>query len=275
MGKFIRALAALALVTVLAGARAEAAPQPEGDTFAANVNVDIRVIGNPPPGTQVVLEAPNVPKAVYPFNLDNADNSTSDAFVVAGQSTAPVLVQDLGAEGGLQDGGADAVRVRCLSTEGNATCRVLPPGDFQGVGLEYGFPGGQPAGINSSFTFVFGTCDGRAITGEVPTAGNDVLLGTPGPDTINGLGGDDRICGGGGVDTIRGGDGRDRIFGGGGNDRLEGGAKGDTILGAAGADTILGQAGNDALDGGAQSDTCNGGTEQDTGVRCEVRNGIP
>jgi hypothetical protein len=270
MAKIVRALVALVLVTGVASTRADAAPQPEG-AFAQNISIDVRVIGTPPPGAQIVLDVPNQDEQ-YPFLLADAEG-LNDIFIPSFASTAPVVVATVDEE--LQDGDADAVRTRCVSTSGSATCRALPPGDFQGIGIEYGFPGDVISGINAAFTFVFGTCDGRPVTGQNGTAGNDVLVGTPGADTINGHGGDDRICGGGGNDTLRGGDGRDRLIGGTGVDRLEGGTKGDALFGGAGADTLLGLTGNDALDGGAQRDTCNGGTERDSGVRCEVRNGIP
>lgn len=105
-------------------------------------------------------------------------------------------------------------------------------------------------------------CDGRLVTvdlneAEVPTAGNDVILGTGAGETINGLGGKDVICGGGGADTLNGGPGDDRL------------------LGAAGNDTLNGSTGKDVLNGGPNRDTCNGGPQQDTQSACEIRTGIP
>lgn len=87
------------------------------------------------------------------------------------------------------------------------------------------------------------TCDGRAVTvdlslGQVPTAGDDVILGTASADTVNALGGHDVVCGAGGNDTIDGGPGDDRLFGGIGNDTLNGGLGNDRIEGESGADRV-------------------------------------
>ncbi len=106
------------------------------------------------------------------------------------------------------------------------------------------------------------SCDGRAITvdlnqGDSPTAGNDVILGTPGPDTIDGLAGNDRICSGAGGDTVQGGVGLDRLFGQNGADTLKGGADDDTLNGGKGTDTCVGNAGTD------------------TATACEARRSIP
>lgn len=84
-------------------------------------------------------------------------------------------------------------------------------------------------------------CRGQQVTvstalGQVPTEGDDVILGSPGADTINALGGNDVVCGGGGNDNVNGG---------GGNDILDGGAGRDNLLGVAGDDTIVGGAGVD------------------------------
>lgn len=106
------------------------------------------------------------------------------------------------------------------------------------------------------------TCDGRAITvdvgqGQVPTAGNDVILGTDARDTINGLGGNDAICGGLGGDTLTGAGGNDKLFGQEGGDTLNGGANADT------------------LNGGKGTDVCNGNSGSDSQTNCETRTGIP
>ncbi len=112
------------------------------------------------------------------------------------------------------------------------------------------------------------TCRGVAVTvniadGDVPTSGDDVILGTPGDDDIDGLEGDDLICAGGGDDTVRGGEGTDRIFGGNGSDRLLGGPDRDRIYGGAGADTINGQGGWDLIWGGGGGDILRGGYGKD------------
>jgi Tol biopolymer transport system component len=129
-------------------------------------------------------------------------------------------------------------------------------------------------------------CDGQEVTvdlneAETPTAGPDVILGTPVGETINALGGADRVCGGGGPDTINGGDANDRLFGEAGNDRLNGGNQNDnlnggldndrldgntgvdTLNGNDGVDTLNGNDGNDIANGGNQNDTANGGNGND------------
>lgn len=78
-------------------------------------------------------------------------------------------------------------------------------------------------------------CHGKPVTvdlarGERPTAGADVILGTPDNDVIRALGGNDTVCGHGGNDLISGGSGNDWLSGGRGRDRLRGGAGNDTLL---------------------------------------------
>ena len=142
---------------------------------------------------------------------------------------------------------------------------------------------------------VTATCNGLAVTvdiadGDVPTAGDDVILGTPGDDVIVASTGDDTICGEGGDDTINAGpgndwvdagdgadtvfglDGNDTIFGGDGNDQVVAGNNNDTIFGGDGTDTLNGGPGNDTLNGeGARDflfaqggdDSVNGGDGND------------
>lgn len=129
-------------------------------------------------------------------------------------------------------------------------------------------------------------CAGKAPTvdlnsGDSPTNGNDVILGTSGSDVINGLGGNDIICGlggndqisggpgndlvygGGGNDTIRGDDGHDTLHGEGGDDHIDGGEQGDVIGGDGGNDTLQGGGGWDKIYGNAGRDTMHGGTGRD------------
>lgn len=141
-------------------------------------------------------------------------------------------------------------------------------------------------------------CKGLVVTvdlgaGGVPTAGDDVILGTPGADVINGGAGNDTICGGDGDDTIGGGTGRDQAFGQNGKDTIRGGDGADLLEGSIGADRLYGGngtdtlrghgqndrleggVGNDRLEGGPQTDTCLGQTGTDSQSGCEVRSGIP
>ena len=61
------------------------------------------------------------------------------------------------------------------------------------------------------------SCHGRPVTveigsGDSPTSGDDVILGTAGDDVIDGLAGDDVICGQDGSDTIFGSSGNDLVY---------------------------------------------------------------
>lgn len=122
--------------------------------------------------------------------------------------------------------------------------------DYQA--LEKGSCAGQPATVNLGL-------------GQVPTEGNDVIVGTPGDDVIPGFGGDDVICGGGGNDIIWGQAGNDTIYGDDGDDKLRGGDGIDTLLGGDGADDLGGGRDNDRLMGDAGDDVAlRGGTGNDT-----------
>ncbi len=129
-------------------------------------------------------------------------------------------------------------------------------------------------------------CNARTVTvdlskGQVPTNGNDVILGTSASETIDGLDGHDFICGGGGDDIIHGGNGwdwisggdgndiiyaganSDRVFGGGGDDEIYGSWGNDRLYGQGGNDKIYGEQGNDKLYGGSQNDSLDGGPGSD------------
>ena len=111
-------------------------------------------------------------------------------------------------------------------------------------------------------------CNGLAVTvdlnmGQVPTTGNDVILGTPSADIIDARAGNDTICGGGGNDTINAGGGDDVIFGEAGNDVINASAGNDTVHGGAGDDTILAGSGNDLVFGGDGDDVLFGQTGDD------------
>jgi Ca2+-binding RTX toxin-like protein len=109
-----------------------------------------------------------------------------------------------------------------------------------------------------------------------PTAGNDVLMGSPGGgDTIDGLAGDDTITAGGpasnslrgndGNDSIQGGSGFDDINGNKGNDTIDGGSGGnDWLLGGQGNDLITAHSGNNLIYGNLGDDTLIGGSGNDT-----------
>ncbi|MER7557769.1 calcium-binding protein [Nocardioides sp. NPDC126508] len=87
------------------------------------------------------------------------------------------------------------------------------------------------------------TCDGSIVTvnlatGDAPTEGDDVILGTAEADVIDGRAGDDIVCGDDGADTIRGGPGNDKIFGGAGDDRSRDGGGNDHVDLGAGKDQV-------------------------------------
>lgn len=113
------------------------------------------------------------------------------------------------------------------------------------------------------------TCNNLAITvnlaaGDLPTAGDDVIAGTPGNDVIAAGAGNDTICGGGGDDTIWGQAGNDTILGEAGDDKLRGGDGEDTLLGGAGVDDLNGGRDNDMVNGGDGADLrVRGGTGDD------------
>jgi virginiamycin B lyase len=124
------------------------------------------------------------------------------------------------------------------------------------------------------------TCWGREVTvdlgaDERPTAGADVILGTPQADTIWAGGGDDIICAGAGADVVHAGRGHDQVFGVAGVDRLFGEAGADVLRGGVQADGLSGGGGGDRLIGGADRDGCNGGHGTDRAASCEVLVGIP
>lgn len=107
------------------------------------------------------------------------------------------------------------------------------------------------------------TCLGQRITvdlgaGQVPTDGDDVVLGTPRNDSILLGAGNDIACMGDGDDTVFGQDGNDRIYGEGGNDKLRGNGGDDVLDGGIGVDD---------LNGGADNDTVRGGDGDDESVR--------
>ena len=288
MKKLICGAAALALVAALATTTAPA--QADVDV-PAYLSIDVVVQGTPPPGTTIsVIDAVGIgmEPGIFSVALDD---------VVDGPEVVDALVD--GIFHGVyvdptQDGDADAIGYTCATSgvDGSTpnaltSCAPLAPNPPLNPVAYAGtsFFGQEPETVaersDITVTLTFDPpCDGREVTvnnnrGEVPTPGNDVILGTPFGDGLDGLGGNDVICGGGGNDTITGGTGRDRILGGMGADRISGGDAGDTLLGGVGADTLFGGTGADALNGGPQRDTCNGGPQRDTGAACEVKNSVP
>ena len=173
---------------------------------------------------------------------------------------------------------------------------------------DFGFSAGAAYVFDSTQTQPLSYCNNLVVTvilaaGDLPTTGDDVILGTSGPDVINAGAGNDTICAGGGDDTINAGNGADTVFageggdtiqagqgrdiidagdgddfvsGGKGKDTIDGGAGNDDLRGNEGTDTINGGAGNDELRGGQKADVINGGNGNDNligGTRPDVLNG--
>ncbi|MFI5426358.1 calcium-binding protein [Aeromicrobium sp. UC242_57] len=99
-------------------------------------------------------------------------------------------------------------------------------------------------GATQSFQALSQTsCDGKPVTvstalGQLPTEGDDVILGTTGNDTIQALGGNDTICTLGGNDTVDGGAGNDWVDAGAGHDVIVPRDGNDVSIGGSGIDTI-------------------------------------
>lgn len=120
----------------------------------------------------------------------------------------------------------------------------------------------------SVYLFVPILCNGLPVTvdigaGDVPTAGDDVILGTPGDDSISALAGDDTICAGAGDDMVVGGDGDDVVLAGPGADVVAGNAGADTLIGDGGKDRIFGGSGPDVIEGRFGDDLLGGGSGTD------------
>ena len=115
-------------------------------------------------------------------------------------------------------------------------------------------------------------CRGEAVTvdigaGQVPTDGNDVILGTNGNDRINAGAGDDIVCALDGDDSVFGGGGNDSIVGGQGLDILTGSVGDDFLRGGKGRDLLVAGPGTDLLVGGGGKDWCTGSDDNPLG--CE------
>ena len=184
--------------------------------------------------------------------------------------------------------GADAGHVRVFELTGNSWVQTgqeldgESAGDLSGTSVALSGDGntlvigapdndgsGADAGHARIYRFSTEICNGRLVTvdigaGELPTPGNDVILGTTGNDVINASGGDDVVCALGGNDTVNGDNGADVIFGDNGDDNLNGGAGNDVITGGSGNDVLRGQNGNDTLNGVAGDDNLIGAAGVDT-----------
>jgi hypothetical protein len=159
------------------------------------------------------------------------------------------------------------VQARFLGLPATNTCAAIGPGNDLSPSQVVPVPG-NPPGSGPNPDPPSGTdpppassaeCQGLPVTvdlatGQRPTSGADVIVGTAGNDRIWAKDGNDVVCGGGGDDRISGGHGKDRVYGGDGNDR---------IVGRAGRDRLFGEAGRDRLDGGRGRDELFGGPGKD------------
>ena len=205
-------------------------------------------------GTSVALSADgNTIIVGAPDNDDNGANSGySRVFELVGTSWTQVVADIQGQSSGDRSGTSVAI-----SDDGNTIAVGSPFDDDNGTntGEVRAFRLSQPNAAS---------CNGLTVTvnigaGQLPTVGDDVILGTSGADVINALGGDDTICALGGNDTINGGGGIDTVFGDDGDDRLNGNAGNDVLNGGDGEDTLRGQNGNDTLNGENDDDDLIGG----------------
>jgi Ca2+-binding RTX toxin-like protein len=252
-----------------------------GDQFGQSTAAapDVIVIGAPGRDADGMTNV----GAVYVYRPDGQAGWTSTRLA----TTTPLAFADTGLSVAT-DGrsvvagapGADEALLFELG-RGNSPVDVLRPSDGEAgdlfglsVGIENStvvvgspFHEGQ-VGAAYRYRSSTATCDGRTVTidlnlGQVPTAGDDVILGTPSGDLIVGGNGNDVICGQGGDDRIVGGPGDDRIIGGPGGDWLAGNSGDDVIVGNGDADLIYAGSGNDFVRSGNGDDTVYGNGGRD------------
>lgn len=133
---------------------------------------------------------------------------------------------------------------------------VDAPLAFAGVGFELTGTVAPAGGLEAVAYAQSGDLFASAnLANNTPSAGDDVLYGTPNGDTLDAGAGNDIALGLAGNDTILGGDGNDLIHGGDGDDVLDAGDGDDVIYGGLGADQLTGGTGNDQLFGEWGGDT--------------------
>lgn len=220
--------------------------------------------------------------------IEPAAGNVDDFFglAVAVDGDIAVVASRLDDDNG-SDSGSATVFLRANDGSWGESAQLIAgdggPGDLFGFSIALdgdtaiaGASNDNDFGANSGSAHVFDSiaddrigCNGFEVTvnlnlGQVPTAGDDVILGTPSGDVIDGLGGNDLICGEDGNDEITGGPGNDHIFGGRGKDDITGGAGDDILVGENGADELNGGKGKDTLSGGNGADELNGDNGNDT-----------
>ena len=128
--------------------------------------------------------------------------------------------------------------------------------------------GGDAYVFDANARGVLAACNGQTATvdlanGDLPTDGDDVIIGTEGPDVINAGAGNDVICSGSGADVINAGPGADIIFAGDGDDVVRAGDGADVVRGGNGDDQIFAGQGRDQVRGEAGDDFISGGKGKD------------
>lgn len=197
-------------------------------------------VGGPGIGIQTFSDGTQIIK----FQFDVSINEDLDIGVGAGLlDLESVVLHEFGHALGIFHL-ADSTQVMFDEITVGEQKRVLGSEDKRCIQFIYGVPN---------------TCDGRAVTvdyanNQLPTEGDDVIMGTAGNDIIAARGGNDIICGGGGNDSIWGQNGNDTIYGEAGNDRIRGGAGNDIVRGGDGVDNLTGGTGDDMVYGDAGND---------------------
>ena len=230
---------------------------------------------------------PNGLSAAGDVHLDDGEQWTTTG---GGTDLESIVLHELGHALGL----AHATAGQCQTTAGPnrpIMCSVL-------IGIDRTLAPDDVAGAQAMYGPPVSACGGRAVTvdvgaGDLPTAGDDVIIGTGGPDVIAAGAGHDIVCGGagddeidlgpgndrgiggGGADLLQGRSGADRLEGGGGSDHLVSGDQDDDVLGGPGGDDIDAGRGADTISAGPQSDDCDGRGGRDTATSCEARRNIP
>jgi|GEM_PF-940063 len=152
----------------------------------------------------------------------------------------------------------DTVEFTFIEFQQGVDLTFIDTGAFSGVAGEYRYEasGGQTVIefdldgdmvtdrtvtlTNGEFTLVDQSPDFHRlmIQTDVPTPGDDNIVGTNGDDVIDALAGDDFVQGLAGNDTLTGNDGNDTLWGGDGDDIFIAGAGSDTVDGGSGQDVI-------------------------------------
>lgn len=224
------------------------------DDPTLTLTAPLYVFGGGSPGAVMYDQPSTYTSAVLPGTSTPSKFGIISEFQAVAQGQAGTALMGIGTKSGSYPekvklalpAGYSSVRIWTDWDETTVTPLVPGKKYFWRGGWDPGAAGGGDVVWGAEQTFVAPggkTCLGLPVTvnlgvGEVPTGGDDVILGTPGSDKISGAGGNDRICGLGGGDVIDGGDGNDLVDAGGGNDTVAQVAGDDGAKGGAGVDTI-------------------------------------